>query len=164
MSYVFAAHELMAAAAGELNDIGALVGSANTAAAASTTDLMAAAGDEVSLAIARVFGAYGRDYQAFGVQAAEFHERFVQALRAGAGAYGAAEAAGASSLQSLETDLLGLINAPTMALFGRALIGNGANGAAGGRRGRRILIGNGGNGGSGAVGGTGGAGVRRAVR
>ncbi|EUA93060.1 PE family protein [Mycobacterium ulcerans str. Harvey] len=77
MSYVFAAHELMAVAAGELNDIGALVGSANTAAAASTTDLMAAAGDEVSLAIARVFGAYGRDYQAFGVQAAEFHERFV---------------------------------------------------------------------------------------
>ncbi|WP_373195427.1 PE family protein, partial [Mycobacterium marinum] len=130
MSYVFAAHELMAVAAGELNDVGALVGSANTA-AASTTDLMAAAGDEVSLAIARVFGAYGRDYQAFGVQAAEFHERFVQALRAGAGAYGAAEAAGASSLQSLETDLLGLINAPTMALFGRALIGNGANGAAG---------------------------------
>ncbi len=32
MSYVFAAHELMAVAAGELNDIGALVGSANTAA------------------------------------------------------------------------------------------------------------------------------------
>ncbi|MEK0949255.1 PE family protein, partial [Mycobacterium ulcerans] len=61
-------------------------------------------------------------------------------MRAGAGAYGAAEAAGASSLQSLETDLLGLINPPTMALFGRALIGNG------------------GNGGSGAVGGTGGAG------
>ncbi|WP_261880601.1 PE family protein, partial [Mycobacterium marinum] len=153
MSYVFAAHELMAVAAGELNDVGALVGSANTAAAASTTDLMAAAGDEVSLAIARVFGAYGRDYQAFGVQAAEFHERFVQALRAGAGAYGAAEAAGASSLQSLETDLLGLINAPTMALFGRALIGNGANGAAGtGAAGGDggILIGNGGNGGSGA--------------
>ncbi|WP_261887165.1 PE family protein, partial [Mycobacterium marinum] len=131
MSYVFAAHELMAAAAGNLNDIGTTVRAANTAAAASTTDLMAAAGDEVSLAIARAFGAYGRDYQAIGVQAAEFHGRFVETLRAGAGAYGAAEAASASSLQDLERDLLGLINAPTMAVLGRPLIGNGADGAAG---------------------------------
>nr|WP_231608963.1 PE family protein [Mycobacterium shottsii] len=75
----------MAAAAGNLNDIGTTVRAANTAAAASTTDLIAAAGDEVSLAIARAFGAYGRDYQAIGVQAAEFHGRFVETLRAGAG-------------------------------------------------------------------------------
>ena len=37
----------------------------------------------------------------------------MQALTGGAGAYAAAEAANASPLQTLEQDLLGVINAPT---------------------------------------------------
>jgi hypothetical protein len=58
----------------------------------------------------------------------------------------------ASPLQTIEQDLLGIVNAPTDALLGRPLIGNGANGApgtgaAGGDGG--WLIGNGGAGGAG---------------
>jgi hypothetical protein len=67
----------------------------------------------------------------------------------------------ASPLQTLGQDVLGVVNAPTEALLGRPLIGNGANGApgtgqAGGPGG--ILFGNGGAGGSGAPGQAGGAG------
>ncbi|WP_140032002.1 PE domain-containing protein, partial [Mycobacterium tuberculosis] len=73
-----------------------------------------------------------------------FHDQFVRALAAGAGAYAGAEAA------NVEQQLLNAINAPTLALLGRPLIGNGADGSpgtgqAGGPGG--ILYGNGGNGG-----------------
>jgi hypothetical protein len=90
----------------------------------------------------------------------------VQALNAGAGAYAATEAANATPLETLQQDVLGLINAPTNTLLGRPLIGNGANGitnaqgvgTAGGPGG--ILAGNGGSGGNstaiGAPGGPGG--------
>ncbi len=75
-------------------------------------------------------------------------------LNAGAGSYLAAEAANA------ESNLLGAINAPAVALFGRPIIGDGANattpGGAGGDGG--LLIGNGGNGAAGAAGQAGGAG------
>jgi len=101
--------------------------------------------------------------------------------------YAAAEAANASPLQTFEQGLLGVINAPTDALFGRPLIGNGADGVAGsGQAGgaggfligngvtavgcprwwcwwrwRRCgLIGAGGAGGAGGVGSAGGAGGR----
>jgi hypothetical protein len=50
-----------------------------------------------------------------------FHQEFVQALNMGAGSYAAAEAANAGPMQQL----LNAINAPTLALFGRPLIGNG---------------------------------------
>ena len=58
----------------------------------------------------------------------------MQALIGGAGSYVSAEAANvaaftANPAQTIERDLLGLINAPTLALFGRPLIGNGASGA-----------------------------------
>jgi hypothetical protein len=52
-------------------------------------------------------------------------------INAGAGRYAATEAANASPLQTVEQDLLGVINAPTEALLGRPLIGNGADGAPG---------------------------------
>ncbi len=80
-----------------------------------------------------------------------FHEQFVRALAAGGNSYAVAEAATA---QSVQQDLLNLINAPTQALLGRPLIGNGANGLPGtGQNGGDggILYGNGGNGGSGGV-------------
>jgi hypothetical protein len=60
----------------------------------------------------------------------------VQTLTAGAGSYVGAEAANvaaftASPAQTVQQDLLGLINAPSLALTGRLLIGNGASGAPG---------------------------------
>jgi hypothetical protein len=86
-------------------------------------------------------------------QASAFHQQFVQALTSGAGAYAAAEAANVNPLQVAAQDLLGAVNAPTEALCGRPLIGNGAArgtvngvGQAGGAGG--YLYGNGGAGGA----------------
>ena len=66
---------------------------------------------------------------------AAFHDQFVQALKAGAGAYAGTEAANAAAAanpwQMLQQDVLGAINTPTELLLGRPLIGNGANGLAG---------------------------------
>ncbi len=126
MSYLVVVPELVAAAATDLANIGSSISAANAAAAAPTTALVAAGGDEVSAAIAALFGAHARAYQALSAQAAMFHEQFVRALAAGGNSYAVAEAATA---QSVQQDLLNLINAPTQALLGRPLIGNGANGA-----------------------------------
>jgi hypothetical protein len=52
-------------------------------------------------------------------------------MNGGAAQYATAEAANSSPLQTLEHDALGVINAPSQALTGRPLIGDGANGAAG---------------------------------
>ena len=108
---------------------------------------MAAARDEVSAAIARLFGNYGQDFQALSAQSASFHDRFVQAFREGEAAYARTETANASPLQALENDVMGAVNTPTELLMSRPVIGNGADGApgtgqAGGDGG--ILEGNGG--------------------
>ncbi len=103
---------------------------ANSSAALATTGLLAAGGDEVSAAIASLFSVHGQGHQQVAAQMTAFHDRFVQALTAGAGAYAHAEAANASPLQTLEQDVLGVINAPTQALLGRPLIGDGAAGTA----------------------------------
>ena len=101
MSFVIAAPELVTAAATDLANIGSTLSTANAAAAATTTEVVAAGADEVSAGIAALFGAQGQAYQALSAQAAAFHAQFVQALNAGAGAYAAAEAANASPLQSV---------------------------------------------------------------
>ncbi|ORB62456.1 PE family protein, partial [Mycobacterium shinjukuense] len=147
----------MAAAVADATWIGSAVGAANAAVARSTTTVAAAAADEVSAAIAALFGAHGQQYQAISAQAAAFHARFVRALTAAADSYGEAEAANGASMvasaQALPQDLLGAVNAHSVALTGRPLIGNGANGAPGtGQNGAPggWLLGNGGAGGSGA--------------
>ncbi len=157
MSWVMVSPELVVAAAADLAGIGSAISSANAAAAVNTTGLLTAGADEVSTAIAALFGAQGQAYQAASAQAAAFYAQFVQALSAGGGAYAAAEAAAVSPL-------LAPINAQFVAATGRPLIGNGANGAPGtGANGGPggWLIGNGGAGGSGApgagAGGNGGA-------
>jgi hypothetical protein len=134
-----------------------------------TTHIATAAGDVVSDAIASLFGTYATDYQALSLRAAAFHEQFMATLRFSAGAYlgdqvsnaKALADSGAVSLQSLQQDALGAVNAESAWLTGRILIGDGADGAAGtGQNGGDggWLGGNGGNGGSGAAGGNGGAG------
>jgi PE family len=55
MSFVIAAPELVTAAATDLANVGSSLGSANAAAALPTTEILAAAEDEVSAAIASVF-------------------------------------------------------------------------------------------------------------
>jgi hypothetical protein len=161
MSFVITAPGLVTEAATDIAGIGSSVAAANRAAAVSTTGVLAAAGDEVSAAIAAVFSGQAREYQALIGQAEAFHAQFVQALSGGAGAYAATEAASTSPLVILLEDALGVINLPTEVLVGRPLIGNGTNGTpgtgqAGGAGG--ILLGSGGSGGSGASGHTGGPG------
>ncbi|ORV91545.1 hypothetical protein AWC11_10290 [Mycobacterium interjectum] len=161
MSFVIAAPGLVSDAAADIAGIGSSVAAAHRVASSSTTSVLAAAGDEVSVAIASLFSGHALDYQALGVQAEAFHARFVAALGESAGAYAATEAAGTSPLQILSQDVLGAINLPTELLVGRPLIGNGADGTpgtgqAGGAGG--ILLGSGGSGGSGASGQAGGPG------
>ncbi len=176
MSFVLIAPEFVTAAAGDLTNLGSSISAANASAASATTQVLAAGADEVSARIAALFGGFGLEYQAISAQVAAYHQRFVQALSTGAGAYASAEAAAAEQI------VLGVINAPTQALLGRPLIGDGANattpggaggaggllfgnggaGAAGARPGRRAggpagLWGNGGGGGAAAGGGAGGA-------
>ena len=159
MSFVIAAPEFVTAAASNLANVGWTISTANAAAAAPTTGVLAAGADEVSATVATLFGAHAEAYQAISAQTAAFHQQFVQLINSGAGSYAAAEAANASPLQSTQQDLLGVINAPTQAALGRPLIGNGANATAPGGNGVAggLLWGNGGNGAAGQNGGNGGA-------
>ncbi|WP_186243690.1 PE family protein, partial [Mycobacterium simulans] len=166
MSFVSVAPEFVMAVATRLGTIDSTISAASVAAAASTTELLPAAGDEVSAAIAELFETHAHQYQQLSVQAATFHRQFVQALTGGAGAYASAESANASALETLQQNVLNVINAPTTVLLGRPLIGDGAAGGTingvgqpGGAGG--LLYGNGGAGGvstnEGVAGGAGGA-------
>ncbi|WP_152161889.1 PE family protein, partial [Mycobacterium tuberculosis] len=158
MSLLITSPATVAAAATHLAGIGSALSTANAAAAAPTTALSVAGADEVSVLIAALFEAYAQEYQALSAQALAFHDQFVQALNMGAVCYAAAETANATPLQALQTvqqNVLTVVNAPTQALLGRPIIGNGANGLPntgqdGGPGG--LLFGNGGNGGSGGGG------------
>lgn len=160
MSYVIAAPEALTSATAEIAGIGSTLRAANAAATTSTTGTLAGGADEVSAAIDGLFGSYGREFQAVSAQADAWHARFVQALSAASGSYTSAEATNTSLLNRLEQGALDVINAPTEALLGRPLIGNGANATAAGGRGTDggLLYGNGGNGAAGGPGQTGGAG------
>lgn len=124
MSFVIAAPEFLTAAAMDLASIGSTVSAASAAASAPTVAILAAGADEVSIAVAALFGMHGQAYQALSVQASAFHQQFVQALTAGAYSYASAEAAAVTPLQQL----VDVINAPFRSALGRPLIGNGANG------------------------------------
>ncbi len=173
MSFVLVAPDMLATAAADVVQIGSAVSAGNLAAAIPTTEVMAAAADEVSGAIAALFGANAQEYQAAAAQAATFHEQFVRALSEAGASYASAEATIVTGLSSavadgFQTAVYGpiraagqawisspagevvdpVINAPTEALFGRGLISNGAAGTAahpnGGAGG--ILFGDGGPG------------------
>lgn len=60
MSFVFAVPEMVAATASDLASLGAALSEATAAAAIPTTQVLAAAADEVSAAIAELFGAHGQ--------------------------------------------------------------------------------------------------------
>ncbi|MCV7074843.1 PE family protein [Mycobacterium szulgai] len=158
MSWVIAGPEYLSAAANDLAGIGSTISSANAMAAFPTTALVSAGADEVSTALAMLFGAHAQAYQTLSAQAAAFHDQIVSLLSGGAEQYATAEALNASPLQAV---VAAASTDPFVALTGRPLIGNGANGVngtggAGGPGG--WLYGNGGNGGSGGVGQNGGAG------
>ena len=92
MSFLIATPEIVSAAATDLAALGSMLSAANAAAATATTGVLPAPLDEVSAAIAAVFGAHGQTYQALGAQALTFQEQFVQNLTASAGSSANAEA------------------------------------------------------------------------
>jgi hypothetical protein len=97
MSFVTTLPAMMASAAGELQSIGSAMAAGNTAAAAPTTGVVAAAADEVSALTAAHFAAHGALYQAVSAQATAIHELFVSTLATSAGSYAATEAANAAA-------------------------------------------------------------------
>ena len=126
LSFVIVNPDVVAAAATDFANIGATIRDVKAAAAALTTELVPAADDEISAAIAGLFGTYAQTYHALAAQAAAFHDRFMQAIKTSVGSYVAAEGANAAALfQTAQQGLLGVMNAPTEALLGRPLIGTG---------------------------------------
>ncbi|OBI93308.1 hypothetical protein A5660_13820 [Mycobacterium alsense] len=155
MSSMFVMPDWLEAAAADAAQVGSAVSAGNLTAAIPTTRLAAAGTDEVSAAVAALFGAHAQEYQAAAAQAATYHEQFLRTLTAAATTYAGAEANIASSLASAASDgfqtyvygpihgtgqawiasplgqaLDPVINAPTELLLGRDLIGNGVAGTA----------------------------------
>ncbi len=108
MSFVIVAPETLASVSSDLANIGSNISEATAAAAAPTTHVTAAAGDEVSAAIAALFGSHGQAYQALSARAATFHREFVQALAAAESSYAAADTTAAPTLQSV-VDQIGAV-------------------------------------------------------
>ena len=178
MSFMFAQPDVLSAAASDLAALGSSIDAAHAAAAFPTTSVVAAAGDEISAAIASVFSGFAQDYQTLSARAAGVHAQFVAALTGSGAAYSATEAASTSPLRAAQSQIAAatsvspaqavnaaaaIINAPTEIAFGQPLVGNGANGTAASPNGQPggFLFGNGGNGynssTAGVAGGNGGA-------
>lgn len=98
-AFVYAAPEELAAASSSLSSLESSIREAHAASAGLTTSIAAAAEDEVSAAVAKLFGGYAQQFQALGAQASLFHDQFVQALNGGGFLYAATEATSASPLR-----------------------------------------------------------------
>jgi len=130
MSFLITEPEMLSSVASDLDGLGSMIGEAHAAAAAPTTGLLPAAADEISTAVAKLFGAHAQQFHAAGARAAAFHAEFVQALKGGASSYAATEAANASPLQTLEQNLVSAVKAPAQSLLGPILPGIGTGGSA----------------------------------
>jgi hypothetical protein len=90
--------EALTAAAADITRIGTSLSEAHALAAPATTSIAPAAADEVSTAIAAVFGDVGQSWQAAAAQAAVLHQQFVTGLSAAGELYAEAERSGAGLL------------------------------------------------------------------
>jgi hypothetical protein len=107
MSYVVAAPQAVAVAATDLASVGSAIDGANSAAAGPTVGALAAAADQVSVAVGEFFAGHAESYQAICAQMNAFHTQFVEAVHSAGNAYAAAESANASSIRGGVLDLLG---------------------------------------------------------
>lgn len=98
MSTVTVVPVALMAAASDLTNLGTTLSEAQAAAATSTTSVAAAAQDEVSTAIAALFGSHGRQFQTVSARVGAAYDRFVAALTGGAASYVETEAANALRL------------------------------------------------------------------
>jgi hypothetical protein len=147
MAFVNTQPAAIAAAATQLEGIGNSFAAESTGAATSTTDVVPAASDEVSILQAGVFSTYGQLYQSVSAQAQAIHQQFVQLLNQSSGSYqetesanqagaaanalsgatsGASSAAGTAAtdpIESLATFINGISSALSGSFFG-SNIGN----------------------------------------
>ncbi len=112
MSYLLTRPELLGSTAADVEGIGSAIDAAGALAAPSTTGLAAAAQDEVSAAIAKLFGMYGEQYQALLSQGALFHSQFGRALAAAAQTYEQAETANAAVLSEVSNAVKATVSTP----------------------------------------------------
>jgi hypothetical protein len=98
VSFLNALPEAVAAAAGDLSNIGSNLSTATAAAEAPTASVVAAGGDEVSAIVAQMFAGHAQAYQALASQASKFHNQFVQLLSGSGSQYASTEAANAQSI------------------------------------------------------------------
>lgn len=111
MTYLSAQPQVLANAAVELEGIGSAVNAAVAAAAVPTSNVVAAAADEVSAAIARMFGGYGAQCQTVISQVAELQDEFSRLLAAAGFAYPETELANAATVAATP------LNGPTVSLI-----------------------------------------------
>lgn len=109
MSYLVTTPEWVTAAAGDLASINSVLQEAARAASAPTTGISAAAADEVSAAVSRLFGGFGQEFQAVSAQVSSYHADFLRLLDGSAAAYVSAEIANAGQV------LAGAVSAPSAA-------------------------------------------------
>ncbi|MBX9979117.1 PE family protein [Mycobacterium gordonae] len=113
MTNLLVAPEVVATTVADIENIGSTVTAASAAAAAPTTGLLAAAADEVSAAIANLFGTHGLEFQALAGQVEAFQTTFRQTLAAAAQAYVQTEAASAAAIPPFAANLTSLFLGPT---------------------------------------------------
>ncbi len=106
MAFLITTPDIIRTAATDLAAIGSALSTANAAAAAPTTAILAAAQDEVSTQIAGTFSRYAGEFQRLSHDVAAFHAQFVRALDAAAGSYAGADAANASALAAFSVPSL----------------------------------------------------------
>ena len=98
MAHLVTAPELLAMTAADIDKIRSALTEVNANVAGPTTALIAAAKDEVSEAIAKLFAKYGWHYQGVLAEAAAFHDEFTRALAGAGNTYANAEATQAALL------------------------------------------------------------------
>ncbi|WP_343599318.1 PE domain-containing protein [Mycobacterium sp.] len=114
MSFVTTRPEALLAAASKLETIGSAMAAQNAAAAATTTGVIPAAADQVSVLQASLFSAYGHLYQHISANAKVINEMIVKTLDTSADSYDASETANSAAADSSGSGLGGLLGS----LFG----------------------------------------------
>src|SRR5262249_32550753 len=98
MSFVIAVPEFVETAAKQLASSCSELVEVTSSALGATTELAPAPADEVSTAIARLFGTFGEDFRAASAQATAYQVELAALLSQGATAYAAAEAVNGSAM------------------------------------------------------------------
>ncbi|BBZ39343.1 PE family protein [Mycobacterium conspicuum] len=120
MSFVSTMPELIESAAGDLENLRSTLGAATATATPPTAGIVAAAQDEVSVAVAALFSAHARQFHSLSARASAFHGQFVRSLQSSAEAYLSAETANAQQVVADVQSAIGSITGAPALLRGAA--------------------------------------------